>query len=127
MSDCTQLQVRHIDSYWIPFHADSLIGRLVRRVDLSYNTQLRALHVLSIRLDTHADTTWLPKIISRVTSPHMNDFLFYTEVHRFEDLSLMDWDALSSILRKSLFSSLRRVEFRIEGRLWSKSTESYIR
>jgi hypothetical protein len=112
-------------SHWLLLNvADSnSIGRLIREVDLSHNTQLRALHFTSIRLGADDDTTWLPKIISQVTSPYMNDIVFHTEYY-FQDFELLDWDALSDIFGKRLFASLQRVEFITK---WAEMAESYIR
>ena len=97
-------------------------------MDLSNNTRLRALHFKFINFGEDEDLTWILKIISQVTSSRMNELVFHISVRRVEDLKVLDWGALSNILEKSLFStSLQRVHFIIDGGLWPKKAESYIR
>jgi hypothetical protein len=100
-------------------------------MDLTQNLQLRSL-VLGFRiLYWDAASTWIPETLSCITSPSMNNIAIHLYSYKLDlgDLIWVNWDALSCIFSKTLFASLRKIEFKIgpEFCLDLKGAEQYIR
>jgi len=98
--------------------------------DLAQNLQLHSLVLSSSKLYCNEASAWIPKTLSHITSPSMNDIAIHLYSYRgVGDLVLVDWDALSCIFAKPLFSPLRKIQFKLGPGFRSdlKGTEQYIR
>jgi hypothetical protein len=77
-------------------------------IDLQHNTQLRAIH-----LDVwqgHEKDTGIDELLAQISSVHVADVSLRVCHWGDQEVDLLRWDLVDSILARPQFSSLRRVE-----------------
>lgn len=57
----------------------------------------------------------------------MNNLAFHFWVRYDEELQVLDWATVSSLMGKRLFSSLRRLQFIVGGHIGLGTAEAFIR
>lgn len=105
-------------------------------VDLSYNTNLRRIHVHQLTLyhfpldapssystdsstlthpSPHSPYYWLIPMLSGILSSHLEELVFVVWLSAESQLELIDWAAMTALLLSNTFSGLQKVRFEVMG------------
>lgn len=106
-------------------------------MDLSYNINLRRIHVHQLTLyhfaldsspssssgssalltysRSYSPYYWLVPMLSGIISSHLQELVFIVWLSAESQLELIDWVAMNKLLLSPPFSGLRRVKFEVMG------------
>ena len=107
------------------YFCPSLLGALTPSLEsssadfISSNTSLRTLTFdrLLLTQPTPELYAWMPILLSKVTSPYVEEISFILVWNQLKMLEALNLELMQEIITKSIFSGLKRVVFRLVGDL----------
>lgn len=98
-------------------------------VELNRNTELRSIHISHLQLNelglSGADPLrhklyvgWVPKILSSVVSPHIQQVRFSIWVSNVTDVDLIDWRCLGQVFGRPQFLVMDTVLLDMYGKMY---------
>ncbi|GLB39159.1 hypothetical protein LshimejAT787_0603210 [Lyophyllum shimeji] len=131
--------LQHLD-VGFPTHGrdNADMGNISDVINLSHNQNLRTIHIRHLTLYqfphpvrtysliaptggedepelSNSPFCWLPPFLSNVSSPAISELVLYIWLSDERHLDLIDWPALTGVLNKSVFASLKSIQYRVSG------------